>query len=130
VDDDLDDARLALRTLTRLNVKNPIHALRNGEELIAYLRGEEQYQDRAAFPYPAMILLDLKMPGVDGFDILKWLLAHPSHQSVPVIVLSGACELNEVNRAYQLGARTFFTKPIRAIDFENAARAFCIPIQF
>ena len=81
-----------------------------------YLAGEGQYSNRAEYPLPDLILLDLKMPKVDGFDVLLWIRRQPGFGSIPVVVLTSSDAIRDVNRAYALGANSFMVKPL---DFEN-----------
>jgi len=122
VDDDADDVQLALRTIGKLFPEMTARAVRSGEALISYLQGENEFGNRADFPYPLLVLLDLKMPGLDGFDVLRWLRDHPPHHFIPVIVLTGVGEMQRAGRAYALGARSFLTKPLRRHDLGNAVR--------
>ena len=121
VDDDLDDAGLARRTIGKLFPQLGTRAVHSGEELISYLQGKNGFSDRTEFPYPVLLLLDLKMSGLDGFDVLLWLRDHPPHNFIPVIVLTGTGEMELAKRAYALGARSFLTKPLRVIELANAA---------
>ena len=82
----------------------------NGEEAIAYLMGEVQYADRTAFPYPDLIITDIKMPLKDGFDVLKHLKAHPSWAVIPVVVFTSSINPAHVHTAYQLGANSYIIK--------------------
>ena len=84
----------------------------SGKELGAYLRGEGAYGDRAHHPFPSAILLDLKMPEMDGFSVLEWLAGEPKFAHIPVIVLSGLAELTNLRRAYALRARAYLIKPV------------------
>ena len=90
--------------------------VRDGEEAMAYLAGEGKFQDRAEFPFPDLVLLDLKMPRVDGFEVLRWIREHPKIRNLRVVVLTSSHQLRDVNEAYRLGANSFLVKPL---DFEN-----------
>jgi CheY-like chemotaxis protein len=98
--------------------------LRSGEELICYLQGEHGYSDRTEFPYPNLILLDLRMPDMHGFHVLSWLREHPPHNVIPVVVLTASGEMMVAQQAYALGARSFLTKPIRVNDFKETIGKF------
>ena len=78
--------------------------------------GEGTYANRGGYPLPSLILLDLKLPGMDGFDVLRWIRQEPNFGSLPVIVLTSSEQIRDVNRAYQLGANSFLVKPT---DFQN-----------
>lgn len=85
--------------------------VQDGVDAIDYLKGEKQFADRSVHPFPSCMLLDLKMPRMDGFEVLEWMSDHPDCRVIPTIVMSNSSLENDVNRAYQLGANAFFTKP-------------------
>src|SRR4051812_19738005 len=90
--------------------------VRDGEEALHYLSGEGRYSNRAEYPLPELILLDLKMPKVDGFELVRWIRRQPGFASIPVVVLTSSDAIRDVNRAYALGANSFLVKPL---DFDN-----------
>ena len=92
-------------------VETPVIVLSDGDEAIAYLSGKGQFSDRARFPMPRVLLLDLNMCRVDGFDVLEWIRTQPQLNDLYVVVLSGHHGLREVNQAYALGAKSFLFKP-------------------
>jgi CheY-like chemotaxis protein len=100
----------------KADLPNPLQIVRNGDEAIAYLAGEREFSNRAEFPLPRVILLDLKLPGTDGFEVLKWIRAQPGLKSLIVVVLTSSDHIRDVNEAYALGANSFMVKPM---DFEN-----------
>jgi len=116
VEDRQDDVFLIRTALEKGRVFNPIQAVQDGEEAIAYLMGEGKFANREEFPLPGLILLDLKMPRMDGFELLKWIRQQPGLQAVRVIVLTSSDHIPDVNLAYQLGANSFLLKPM---DFEQ-----------
>jgi len=85
--------------------------VRDGAKAIEYLSGEGQFANRAAHPFPELIITDLKMPCVDGLDVLRWLAQHPEYRRVPKILLSGSSLERDIDEAYRLGANTYFQKP-------------------
>jgi CheY-like chemotaxis protein len=120
VDDNPYDAMQAEGIIEELEPSIPAQILTSGEDFIAYLQGEGLYQDRTSYPYPGLVLLDLKMPKMDGFEVLQWLKNHPQHAKVPIVVLSGFADMVEqVTRAYSLGAHSFLPKPIQRHDIES-----------
>ena len=95
----------------------PVYVVRDGAEAIQYLNGEGPFSNRDEYPLPALVLLDLKMPRVDGFEVLKWVRAQPGLRTLLVVVLTSSEDLRDVNRAYELGANSFLVK---RMDFENS----------
>jgi CheY-like chemotaxis protein len=116
VEDREDDILLIRRSLQRSGVINPIQVVRNGEEAISYLIGEAKFASREEYPLPALMLLDLKMPRTDGFQVLSWIRQQPALKALRVIVLTSSEDIRDVNRAYELGANSFLVKPM---EFEN-----------
>jgi CheY-like chemotaxis protein len=96
----------------------------NGAEALKYLTGEGRYADRDEYPMPRVILLDLKMPEIDGFELLKRLKAMPTMGDVLIIAVSALDDLESIRRAYGLGARSFLAKPCQAVDVENLIQGF------
>src|SRR6267142_5023471 len=117
VEDREDDILLIRKAFERAGLSNPMQIVRDGEEAISYLAGERKFSNRAEYPLPWLILLDLKMPRVDGFEVLKWIRKQPGFNRIVVIVLTSSEQIRDVNRAYQLGANSFMVKPM---DFENS----------
>jgi CheY-like chemotaxis protein len=118
VEDEPDDLRFAEGVIRTACPEFCTRGVRSGEETIAYLIGENPFSNRAEFPYPILILLDLKLSGMHGFDVLRWLRKNPPHNSLPVVVLTVSGEPHVVQYSYYLGARSFLTKPITAIEFK------------
>ncbi len=117
-----DDVVLMRRAFEKANVVNPLHFVRDGEEAIAYLRGEPPYANRDEFPLPDLLLLDLKMPKIDGFEVLEWMRDQPGLKALRVVVLTSSEEMGDVNRAYSLGANSFLVKPVQFHDFVDLTR--------
>lgn len=125
-DDNPDDALYTKKIVEKLLLPFPVHAVLSGEEVFAYLEGRGAYESRAAYPYPILLLLDLRMPGVDGYEVLKWLETRREHRALPVVVLSVVRELAVVSRAYLLGARSFLVKPLTLDDLRMTLQALGI----
>jgi len=114
-----DDVVLIRKSFREAYIGNPLHAVKDGEEAIAYLAGDGKYSNREEFPLPDLLLLDLKMPRVDGFEVLTWIRQQPTLAALRVVVLTASDALRDVNRAYQLGANSFMVKPL---DFEDVVQ--------
>lgn len=128
VDDSPQDREFAQHTLRRLPLTVPLVFLTCGADLKAYLDGVGAYANRTLYPYPGVTLLDLEMPNGDGFQTLEWIKTQPQHANLPVIALSGSKNMDHVNRAYALGARSFLTKPIDLKDFQSMIKVLKLSI--
>ena len=117
-----DDILLIRRSFTKAFITNPLLVVRDGEEVVSYLEGEGKYSNRDEFPLPDLLLLDLKMPVKDGFEVIKWLRKHPTLKTLPVVVLTSSQDIRDVNTAYQLGANSFLVKPMDFEDYTSLSR--------
>jgi CheY-like chemotaxis protein len=111
VEDEPTDAVLIQRAFQKVGVQNPIAHLTNGDEALAYLEGINQYSDRLKFPLPILIILDLKLPGMNGLQILKWIRTKRDLRLIPVVVLTGSADTTNVQSAYEAGANSYLLKP-------------------
>jgi CheY-like chemotaxis protein len=116
VDDSEDDHALMRFALKQAGVRNPVRELYSGQEAIAYLSGQGEYADRERYPLPCLIITDLKMTGVDGFELLEWLTQHQEFFRVPKLVLSASAHEGDEKRARELGACAYFVKPSQLND--------------
>ncbi len=116
VEDDDNDAKLINRAFTKAGIPNPCQYCRDGESALAYLQGQSPFADREKYPLPELVLLDLKLPGMDGFEVLRWIRSQHQFRSIRVVVTTVMNELRSVSRAYQLGANSFLAKPL---EFES-----------
>src|SRR6266576_3321459 len=101
-EDDADDALLFRIAIKKAGIPNPIAHVVDGEEAINYLRGTVIYSDRIEFPVPSVLITDLKMPKISGFDLLAWVQSQPQFNSLPTIVLSGSAQQIDRDRALAL----------------------------
>jgi len=122
-EDDENHVLLVRRAFAKAHILNPLHVVTDGEEVIAYLKGEGPYANRAEFPLPSLLLLDLKMPRKDGFQVLEWIRSQPALSRLRVVVLTSSESIRYVNRAYDLGANSFLTKPSDFEEFLAVIRA-------
>ena len=116
VEDAETDALLIRRAFKKGNIINPLHVVTSGDQAIAYLKGEGPFSNRMEYPLPELVLLDLKLPGIDGFEVLRWIRQEPELKALRVVVLTSSDRIQDVNLAYQLGANSFLVKPV---DFER-----------
>jgi len=119
VEDYEDDAKLLEMLLTKAGIANPVRTVLSAEQAISYLQGAPPYWDRTKYPLPSVIFLDLKLPGIDGFEFLRRLRANPELQRSFIVVLSATGDLISVQAAYALGANSFLVKPCREADLLN-----------
>jgi len=110
-EDDPNDVFFMQRALAKAGINLPLHVVRNGQEALEYLGGLGKFSDRAVFPLPSLLLLDLKMPFVDGFEVLAWARAQSALKQLPVVVLTSSAEDRDRQRAAELGANAYFVKP-------------------
>jgi CheY-like chemotaxis protein len=110
-DDDENDVFFLRRAIDRAGLSNPLFVSHDGQEAIDYLQGAPPYDNRAHFPLPGLLLLDLKMPRVNGFDVLTWLSQRPELKDMYVVVLSSSSHEEDRRKAKELGAHDFRTKP-------------------
>lgn len=111
IEDDPNDRLFVERAFKKAGVPVELQAVTSGEEAVSYLSAEGAYSDRKCFPAPAFLLLDLKLTGMSGFDILKWARKHGASRLLPIAVLTSSREGTDVQRAYEAGATTYFVKP-------------------
>jgi CheY-like chemotaxis protein len=110
-EDDPTDAYFFQRAFNRADIPVMLHFVRDGQEVINYLQGEGQFADRTAHPLPQLLLLDLKMPRLDGFEVLKWVRQQPRFGGLQIVIFSSSEEADDINRAYGLGANWYLVKP-------------------
>jgi CheY-like chemotaxis protein len=123
VEDGEDDVLLIRQAFAKSNLSNPIQVVWDGEEAIAYLSGTGQYSNRTEYPLPDLVLLDLNMPAMDGFDVLKWIRGQPGLKALRVVVLTSSDQIRDVNQAYSLGANSFLVKPLDFDDFIQVSKS-------
>jgi CheY-like chemotaxis protein len=111
VEDNEDDVFAMQRAIKKSRVINPLQIVTDGQQAVDYLRGGGIYANRAQFPLPFLIFLDLKLPYFTGFEILQWIRTQPPLESIIVVVLTGSAESRDKDNAYTLGARSYLVKP-------------------
>ncbi|MDB6024307.1 MAG: response regulator [Verrucomicrobiales bacterium] len=111
-DDEDNDALLIKRAFKKAEITTSIHRVKDGEDALSYLEGEGVFRDRVMYPFPDMVLLDLKMPRRSGFEVLRWIRAHEHFKRMVVIVLTSSQQSFDINQAYDLGANSYLVKPL------------------
>ena len=112
VEDNAEDAEMTLRALRKRNVANTLHWVRDGEEALDYLLCRNQYAGRDPSRPPKLVLLDIKMPKVDGIEVLRQIKSSPHLKQVPVVVMTSSNEERDVVESYRLGANSYIVKPV------------------
>jgi len=122
VDDDPNDMLLVERALKKAGLFYPLIHRRDGEEAIDYLSGKPPYSDRTKHPLPTLILLDIKMPKLNGFDVLSWLQQQPALAKIPVVILTASVRVEDQSEAEKLGAVGYRTKPVNFAELVDIIR--------
>lgn len=120
VEDNPDDIDLTLRAFRKVHLANDVVVARDGEEALEYLFATGRYQDRDGALQPEVVLLDLKLPKVDGLDVLRHMRADPRTRRLPVVVLTSSREEADIASSYDLGANSYIQKPVDFSEFIEA----------
>jgi CheY-like chemotaxis protein len=112
VEDNQMDIVLTLDAFKEARLENTINVVKNGEEALDYMFGRGKYTDRMMYPLPSLILLDLKMPGIDGFEVLRQIKSTPKLKRIPVVILSSSKEEGDRALSYDTGANSYLLKPV------------------
>jgi CheY-like chemotaxis protein len=115
-EDEESDVFLLSRACAQAQIPSPLVVVRDGEGVVHYLTGAPPFQERARHPLPGLILLDLKMPRMTGFDVLVWIQSHPEFCHTPVVILTSSDDDRDREKALALGARQFLVKPCSIQD--------------
>jgi CheY-like chemotaxis protein len=121
VDDSPRDTELALNALAQNNLANEVVALRDGAEALDYLYRRGQFADRGN-GNPAVVMLDLKMPKVDGIEVLRQIKGDPQLKTIPVVVMTSSREEQDLVRSYELGVNAYIVKPVQFLEFVEAVK--------
>jgi CheY-like chemotaxis protein len=119
VEDDLNDIFLVKRAFKMAQLENPLQVVTDGEEAVHYLSGQGKYSDRDTHPLPKLIVMDIKMPRMTGFDVLEWIKTDGPLRRIPIIIVSSSDRPEDVNRAYELGANAYMVKPMNFRDVQH-----------
>lgn len=127
VEDEEDDVFLLRHSFKQAGIANPLLSLGDGEAALEYLSGAGEYSNRADYPLPVLLLLDINLPMVSGLEVLKWLRAQPGYRVLPVLILSSSSQDSDIMRAYELGANGYLVKPSglqKLVTLAHAIRNF------
>jgi CheY-like chemotaxis protein len=119
VEDEENDAMLLKMAFKKNNILNPLHWVKDGVEAIAYLNGDGVYANHALYPFPEVLIVDLKMPRMSGLELLQWIRDHSDYKVIPTIIMSSSRQDSDIKKAYELGANTYMIKPS---SFDELAR--------
>ncbi len=122
VEDNEQDELLTLRALKKSNILNPVAVCRDGQEALDYLFAEGNYSNRDVDDLPQVVLLDLKLPKVDGLDVLKRIRNHEKTKALPVVILTTSQEDSDVATGYKNGANSYVRKPVESAKFYEAIK--------
>lgn len=122
-DDDAQDTMLVRLAVKRAAIGLRLDSVADGAEAIDYLMGRSQYADRENHPFPSMLLLDLKMPRLSGFDVLQYVRGQPGLRQLPVVIFSSSDDPKDIQRAYHEGANSYLCKPHSNEDLSALLRA-------
>jgi len=121
-EDEEDYVLLIKKAFAEAGIRNPLHVVSTGQEAMAYLKGEGKYAARDEYPLPDLLLLDIKLPGYTGLEIIGWVRSQPGLAGLRVVILTSSDELRDVNDAYRLGANSFLLKPYDFDDLVHLSR--------
>jgi CheY-like chemotaxis protein len=124
VDDSESDIFFLLRAFAASKVKNPVQVVRSGSEAIEFLEGKGKFFNRAQFPLPSIVFLDLRMPAPNGLDVLAWKQNQASQPRMLWVAMSNFDSPKTINEAYTAGASTFLIKPLEGQDIRNLIEAY------
>jgi CheY-like chemotaxis protein len=122
VEDEEAHARLTERAIRKAGNANRIHVVSDGEQALDYLFNRGKYADKGKFPHPGLILLDIKLPGVDGIEVLKQIKTDPVLRKIPVIMLTTSEREEDIAASYCHYANSYLTKPVGFKEFEEKVR--------
>jgi|ERR1041385_6667363 CheY-like chemotaxis protein len=121
-EDQQQDVEILKLAFSRARISLPLHFVNDGEELIAYLKGEGRFANRQQHPLPKLLLLDLKMPRRNGFEVLEWLRLQPGLRRLTVVIFTASDLFEDINRAFDLGANSYLVKPVEFQKLEEVGR--------
>jgi CheY-like chemotaxis protein len=124
VEDDSNDTLLFQHACRKAGLSVALRSVDDGDVAMAYLNGSEKYFDRDQFPLPDLVLLDLKLPRINGFELLGWIRQEPRFRRLPVVILTSSNQDSDVRRAYDIGANSYLVKPVGFDALVDLAKSF------
>jgi CheY-like chemotaxis protein len=124
VEDNEDDIFFIDRIFRQIEARCHLKFARDGVEAVEYLAGQGRYKDREEYPIPTMILMDLKMPRMNGFEVLEWMQKRPEIRLIPTVVVTSSTLQDDVTRAYRLGANAVMNKPVDKDSLTQMLKSF------
>lgn len=131
VEDNEDDAELMEHAFGKAGIINPLIVVTDGDAAVDYLEGKGVHSDRAQYPLPSLVLLDLKLPRRSGFEVLKFIRSHAGTKHTPVIVITSSNQNKDIKQCYELGANSYLVKPVRRdalVEMVRSLKAFWIKL--
>ena len=120
VEDNIHDAEMTIRSLKKVNLANNLVHVKDGEEAIDFIFAQGRFTGRDMVTAPPVILLDIKMPKVDGIEVLRRIKSHEATRAIPVVIMTSSKEEQDIISSYELGVNSYVVKPV---DFEGFAKA-------
>jgi two-component system response regulator len=120
VEDNMTDAELIIRALRKVNLSNNLVHVKDGAEALDFIFASGVYGDRQISNVPRVILLDIKMPKVDGIEVLRQVRSNPDTKLIPIVIMTSSKEEQDIVESYKLGANSFVVKPVNFNDFAKA----------
>ena len=124
VENEENDVLLLRHAFKKAGIDYPLQVVETGQDALAYLKGEGAFSDRVRYPVPLVLLLDLKLRGFDGVDVLKWIRRQSSYSTLPVIILSASILANDISEAYRSGANSYISKVADPVELAEVVRDF------
>lgn len=122
IENDPDDAELTIKALKRKRIQNEIRWINNGPEAVDFILCKGKYSNRSESDLPLFIMLDLKMPGMDGHEVLKVLKNNPLSKKIPIIIFTSSNEPRDLDQSYSNGANSYIQKPIKSVEFDKVVK--------
>ena len=119
VEDNPDDAELTIRALKKRNLANRLHRVKDGEEALDYIFATGAYSERDIYAYPKVVLLDLRLPKIDGIEVLRKIRSDERTKLIPVVVLTSSSEEPDIKECYRLGVNSYIVKPVQFERFSE-----------